>query len=96
MDVTVFVISKNGERLMPTTNIRKIRKRLKNGKAVIVKHEPFTVQLTYETTTYTQPIEFKEDTGYQYVGISVCSKKHEFVSEERKLLSDEKSVTKHN
>ena len=88
--MTIFVISKDGERLMPTTNIKKIRKILKTDKAKIVKHEPFTVQLLYETGTATQPVEFKEDTGYENIGVSITSEKHEYVSAEFALLKDEK------
>ena len=35
--MTTFVISAEGEKLMPTTNIRKIRKLLQSGRAKIVK-----------------------------------------------------------
>lgn len=88
--MTVFVISMHGERLMPTTNIKKVRKTLKAGLAEIVKHHPFTIQLLYETGNATQPIELTEDTGYQYIGVSIKSEKHEYVSAEYELLSDEK------
>ena len=88
--MTIFVISMHGERLMPTTNIRKVRKLLKAGLAKIVKHHPFTIQLLYETGNATQPIELTEDTGYQYIGVSIKSEKHEYVSAEYELLSDEK------
>jgi 5-methylcytosine-specific restriction endonuclease McrA len=92
--LTIFVIANDGTKLMPTFNIKKVRKMLRTGRAVICKHEPFTIKLKYETTKNTQPIEFKEDTGYQNVGISVCSAKHEYVSDARILLKDE--VEKHN
>ena len=89
--MTTFVISKEGERLMPTFNIRKIRKLLRSGKAKIVKHRPFTVQLLYDTTNGVQPIELSEDTGYQHIGVSLKSDKHEYVSAEYTLLKDEKT-----
>lgn len=41
-----------------------------------------------------QEIEYKSDTGYLHVGISICSQKREFVREQRDLLSDEPE--KHN
>ena len=75
---------------MPTYNIRKVRRMLKNGKAKIVGHDPFTIQLQYESETTTQPVELTEDTGYLNIGFSVKSEKHEFVSREYKLLPDEK------
>ena len=88
--MVTFVVSKDRKPLMPTFNIRKVRKLLKCGKAVIFKHEPFTVQLTYETGSGTQDIEFREDTGYGTAGVSVASAKHEYASEEREFLADEK------
>ena len=88
--MTIFVLSKTDKPLMPTSNIKKIRKLLKNNRAKIVKHEPLTVQLQYETTSYTQPIELTEDTGYQHIGLSVKSEKHEFFSAEYTLLPNEK------
>ena len=92
--LTIFVIANDGTKLMPTFNIKKVRKMLRTGRAVICKHEPLTIKLNYETTKNIQPIEFKEDAGYQNIGISVCSAKHEYVSETRVLLKDE--VEKHN
>ena len=85
-----FVISKSGEKLMPTTNIKKIRKLLRSGRAVITKHHPFTVQLQYETTGGIQPVELSVDTGYENIGISVKSEKHEYESAEYRLLKNEK------
>lgn len=75
---------------MPTFNIRKVRRLLRTGRARIAGHKPFVVQLLYETTDGIQDIEITEDTGYLYVGLSVKSEKHEYASEERKLLDDEK------
>lgn len=37
----------------------------------------------------TQEIEYKSDTGYQNVGVSICTEKKELFSEEYTLLSDE-------
>lgn len=89
----VFVVSKTGISLMPTTEYR-ARKLLEKGRATIFKHRPFTIQLTERETGETQPIEYKCDTGYQNIGISICSEKHEYVHEERTLLKDE--TERHN
>lgn len=89
----VFVVSKTGIRLMPTTEY-KARKLLKKGRAAIFKHHPFTIRLTEREAGNTQPIEYKCDTGYQNIGISICSEKHEYVHEERTLLKDE--AERHN
>ena len=75
--MTVFVVNKQGQPLMPTTRVGKVRRLLKSGKAVIYKRDPFTIQLQYDTTNYTQPMELCVDTGYLYVGCSVKSEKKE-------------------
>ena len=86
------VISKDGTILMPTTNIKKVRRLLKSNRAHIIKHNPFTIQLNYVPKEQnTQSVELSVDTGYLYIGISVKSEKHEYISEERKLLPDEKT-----
>ncbi|MBQ9302336.1 RNA-guided endonuclease IscB [Butyrivibrio sp.] len=89
----VAVLSKTGIKLMPTSNF-KARKLLKKKRAKIFQHKPFTIMLLDRENGDTQPIEFKEDTGYQHIGISICSKKHEYVSEQRDLLTNE--TERHN
>lgn len=88
--MTVFVISKDGERLMPTTRLGKVRHMLKDGRAVIYQRRPFTIQLTYDTTTYTQPLELCVDAGYQHIGISLKSEGREYLAEQYDLLQFEK------
>ena len=80
MSTCVCVLSNSGERLMPTFRLGKVRHLLKDGKAKIVKHHPFTIQLLYDSKANTQPIEICEDVGYNYIGISVKSESHEYVS----------------
>ena len=90
MSTCVCVLSNSGERLMPTFRLGKVRRLLKDGKAKIVKHHPFTIQLLYDSKTNTQPIEICEDVGYNYIGISVKSQSHEYVSAQYDTLQDEK------
>lgn len=79
---------------MPTNSYR-ARRLLKSRRAVIYKYRPvFTIKLADRTDGYTQPIEYKCDTGYQNIGISICSDTKEFVNEQRDLLKDE--VKKHS
>lgn len=75
---------------MPTHKLGKVRRLIKEGKAKIVKHNPFTIQLLYATSAYVQPIELDMDAGYQHIGLSIKSEKREYVSEQYDLLSDEK------
>lgn len=86
----VFVVAKDGTPLMPCTNPKKVRRLRKEGRARIYKHDPFTIQLLYESEKNTQSVEICEDTGYLKVGLSVKSEKHEYVREELSLLPDEK------
>ena len=88
--MVVFVLNNDGMPLMPTSNIKKIRKRLKQGHAIIVEHHPFTVQLVKQVDdVHNVPIEMGVDAGYQVIGISIKSEKHEFVSAEYELLQNE-------
>ena len=87
----VYVISKNGKRLMPTVRFGRVRHLLKDGKAIIHSRHPFTIQLTYDSPENIQPMEIGVDAGYQHIGISVKSTKREYLSAEFKLLVDEKS-----
>ena len=90
MSTCVCVLSNNGERLMPTIRLGRVRRLLKDGKAKIIKHHPFTIQLLYDSKTNTQPIEICEDVGYNYIDISVKSESHEYVSAQYDTLQDEK------
>ena len=44
----VYVISKDGQPLMPTSRFGKVRRLLKNKKAKVVRSCPFTIKLLYE------------------------------------------------
>ena len=74
----VFVIASDGTRLMPT-NIKKARKLLKRKEAIIFKHNPFTIKLTRTSEHNVQDIEGCVDTGDKHIGISIKSKKQEYV-----------------
>lgn len=41
--MSVFVISKKGERLMPTNWLGKVRQMLKDGRAIVYQRNPFTI-----------------------------------------------------
>lgn len=75
---------------MPTIRLGKVRHLLKDGKASVVKHKPFTIQLQYESKEFTQPIEVCMDAGYQHIGVSVKQESKELVSAQYDLLKLEK------
>ena len=92
--MSVAVLSSTGRKLMPTSNYR-ARKLLKSKRAVIECYRPiFTIRLTDREEGNTQPIEYACDTGYQHVGVSIKSEKHEFVHAQYDMLSDE--TERHN
>ena len=84
----VAVLSSTKQKLMPTTSYR-ARRLLKKGKATIYKYRPFTIILTGREQGDVQEIEYKCDTGYKHIGISICSQKQELVSCEFELLDGE-------
>lgn len=65
---------------MPTKNGGKVRYLLKQKKAKIVRREPFTIQLLYETTDYTQDVALGIDTGSQHIGLSASTEKEELIA----------------
>lgn len=70
----VYVISKNGQPLMPTENYAKVRLLLKNKKAKVIRKYPFTIQLAYDSTNYTQDITLGVDAGSKHIGLSATTK----------------------
>jgi hypothetical protein len=82
----VYVISKEGKPLMPTKRHGKIRILLKNSQAKVVKRNPFTIKLLYDTTNYIQPVTLGIDSGYTYIGFSATTEKEELISGECTLL----------
>lgn len=70
----VYVISKDGQPLMPTSRCGKVRKLLKTKKAKVVVRCPFTIQLLYDTSCITQPVSLGVDAGSKHIGISATTK----------------------
>jgi len=75
----VYVISKEGEVLMPCKPA-KARKLLLAGKAKIVKMHPFVIQLTFECDNQVQDVSLGVDSGYGNIGFSAVSEKRELIS----------------
>lgn len=68
---TVYVLSKDGKPLMPTTRGGHVRHLLKNHKARVVRTKPFTIQLLYETNDVVQPLYLGIDPGRTNIGVAV-------------------------
>ena len=70
----VYVLNQNGQPLMPTKNYAKVRVLLKQGKAKVVNKCPFTIQLLYSSTNYTQKVTLGVDSGSKHIGVSATIK----------------------
>lgn len=84
----VYVISKDGKPLMPTKRYGMVRHWLRSQTAKVISHCPFTIQLLFETKSYTQFLTLGIDPGFANVGISVVSEKEEVFSSEVKLRTN--------
>ena len=87
MRVFVFVLSKKGEPLMPTSPAN-AKRLLKQGKAKVVKRTPFTIQLNYATGETKQDITLGVDTGYKAIGLSAVSDGKELFASKVELRTD--------
>src|SRR5258708_23956991 len=65
----VYVRNQDGAALMPCTPA-KARKLLQAGKAKIVEHRPFTIQLTWQCEGQLQPVTLGVDKGSSVTGMA--------------------------
>ena len=84
----VYVINRQGQALMPTERHGKVRRLLKSHLAHVVKRLPFTIQLDYDTTDFTQPISLGVDAGSKHIGLSATTEKKELYSADVELRND--------
>lgn len=73
---------------MPTENHAKVRILLKQKKAVVIKRCPFTIQLLYSSTNYTQDITLGVDAGSKHIGMSATTKGKEMYASDVELRND--------
>lgn len=69
----VYVLNSNGQPIMPTENHAKVRILLKTGRAKVIKRCPFTIQLQYRSTNYTQEVNLGVDAGSKTIGVSATT-----------------------
>jgi len=84
----VYVISKDGQPLMPTSRHGKVKHLLGQGKAKVFRRTPFTIQLLYNSEQYIQPITLGIDAGSKTVGLSAASNSKELYAAEAQLRTD--------
>lgn len=73
----VYVISKDGQPLMPIRRHGKVRRLLKRKKAKVVCREPFTIRLLVETESNVSDLTLGVDTGSSKIGCAVVTLKEE-------------------
>lgn len=84
----VYVLSKEGNPIMPTKRHGKVRHLLKQGRAKVVKRTPFTIQLLYETSNYVQSVSLGVDAGTKHIGLSATTEKEVLFEAEASLRTD--------
>ena len=67
---------------------QKARKLLRNGKAKVIRREPFTIQLLYGSSGYRQHVTLGVDAGSKHIGLSATTSKKELFAGEVKLRTD--------
>ena len=83
----VYILNKNDKALMPCKP-RKARLLLKEGKAKVVNRTPFTIQLRYGSSGYTQQVNLGVDAGSKYIGLSATTQKRELFKATVELRQD--------
>lgn len=84
----VYVLDIEGKPMMPTERHGKVRRLLREGYAHVVRLQPFTIQLDYESTTYKQDVSLGIDAGSVHIGVSATTEKEELFSSEVTLRTD--------
>ena len=85
----VYVLKQNGQPFMPTERFGKVRRLLKEGKAKVVRREPFTIKLLYEPETdVVQECYCGVDTGSKYVGVAVVGNDKVLYQSQTELRDD--------
>ena len=84
----VYVLNKYGQPLMPTSRCGKVKHLLNKGLAKVIKRCPFTIQLLYDSNSYTQPISLGIDAGSKVIGVSATTETEELYTAEVELRND--------
>ncbi len=83
----VFILNMDGKPLMPCKPA-KAKHLLKEHRAKIVMHSPFTIQLQWQCESDTQDVTLGIDSGYKNVGFSAVTDKRELISGEAAIRTD--------
>ena len=81
------MLNNQGNPLMPCKEA-KARQLLKQNKAIVAKHEPFTIQLTFECENQTQEVSLGVDAGSKHIGVSATTEKQVLYEADVELRND--------
>lgn len=85
----VYVISKDGQPLMPTSRFGKVRRLLRDKKAKVASRCPFTIKLLYEPESLVvQEVVLGQDTGSKHVGTACVANDKVLYQSETALRDD--------
>ena len=92
----VYVLKQNGQPFMPTERFGKVRRLLKEGKARVVRREPFIIKLLYEPeTNVVQECYCGVDTGSRHIGVAVVGNDKVLYQSQTELRNDIKKKMDH-
>ena len=83
----VYVLTRDVHPLMPCSPA-KARRLLRDGRAKVKNRTPFTIQLLYGSTCYTQEVILGVDAGSKTIGMSASTKTKELFAAEATLRND--------
>ena len=84
----VYVLDAEGKPLMPTGRHGHVRRMLRAGNAKVARRTPFTIQLTYESPSYKQPVSLGVDAGSKHIGISAATERSVLYEADVELRND--------
>lgn len=73
---------------MPSERHGWVRRKIREGRAKVLRRFPFTIQLTYESEEKVQPLTLGQDIGFKTVGVSVTSSSKEVFAAEYQIRTD--------
>ena len=84
----IYVLDIAGRPLMPTERCGKVRRLLRDGRAVCVRRTPFTIRLLYEVPSFVQDVTLGVDAGSKTIGLSASAETSELYRSEVILRND--------
>lgn len=85
----VYVISKDGQPLMPISRCGKVRRLLKSKRAKVIKRCPFTIKLLFEPENdFVGECYCGVDTGSKHIGVAVVSNNRVLYQSQIELRDD--------